>query len=177
MKSTAAVRWSRGTLVGITTMVVIAAGKGTGFAMTEYDVVIARVEDFNLPSGGGQAELRLANGSAYQLDRSDSRFAKWVEILTEERAAGRAIYVECPKGQTRVRWLARFWSEQIRKVASEPEGDRLKVWIVGSPSIYHIKTGRAGYEERRKLLEASAEGKKPVLAVTSDLEILEVRWP
>ena len=177
MRSGAAAGWSRGTVVGLTAMVVIAAGKGTGFAMTEHDVVIAQVADFNLPSGGGRAELRLSNGLTYQIDPSDNRFAKWVEILTEEQAAGRAIYVECPQGQKSVRWLSRFWPEQIRKVASEPEGERLKVWIAGSPSIYHIKPGRAGYEERRKLLVASAESKKPILAVTSDLEILEVRWP
>ncbi len=174
--ATAAVR-SREALLGLGALVVILAGKGTGFAMTEYDVVIAQVVSFKLPSGEGPGELRLSNGLTYQVDRSNSRFVKWTEILAEEQAAGRAIYLECPKGQPSVHWLARFWPEQIRKVASEPEGERLKIWIVGSPSIYHIKTGRAGYDERRKLLEAAAEAKKPILAVTSDLEILEVRWP
>jgi hypothetical protein len=144
--------------------------------MEETTAVVTQVKAWE-EGANGSVVLRTGDGGEYSVDRKDPRYAIWSRIASEERAKGHVIYVLYRPDSRQVRWISRFYADQIQWVAPEPEADRLRVGIFGSPSIYHLKTTRPGYEERRKLVEESARTKKPLLVVTSDLEILEARWP
>jgi len=134
---------------------------------------VASVED---PGGEKDGVLQLKDGTRCTLGRKDPRFAIWLRLLGGAQKQGLPVYVECAAGAART--ILPFAARVIEKVDA-PAGDKAAVTLFMSPSIHHLRTGRADYAAVRALLEEAVKSQEPVLLAVDPKtqEILAARKP
>lgn len=136
---------------------------------------VARVED---PGGTADGVLQLQDGTRCTLERKDPRFAIWLRLLGGAQKQAMPVYVECAPNGGAARTILPFAARVIEKVDA-PAGDKAAVTLFMSPSIHHLRTGRADYAAMRALLEEAVKSQEPVLLAVDPktLEILAARKP
>lgn len=136
---------------------------------------VASVED---PGGEADGVLQLKDGTRCTLGRKDPRFAIWLRLLGGAQKQGLPVYVECAAGGGAAKTILPFAARVIEKVDA-PAGDKAAVTIFMSPSIHHLRTGRADYAATRAVLEEAVKSQEPVLLAVDPRtqEILAARKP
>ena len=147
--------------------------------MEESRAVVARVAAFDDPGRDADALLTLDSGEKYRVGRKARLFGTWSRILRDLHRSGELVYVGVDTAAGTVNEILFPGEERIKRVAPRPEGDRLKVVFLMSPSLHYLRTGGPRFEEMRRILEEAARtGARPLVTCDPDTqEIRDVRWP
>lgn len=122
-------------------------------------------------------ELRLADGTAYAVDKVDPKFEIWKQFLDWQHKWDLPVYIAAETPSRLVRALLPVFTLNVKVVDPLPVVGRLRVIFQASPAIYFLNPALPRFREMRHSLEEASTAGAAVMVTHHPLtfEILDVR--